>query len=306
MAKRRCLFPGCTEIAINSHLLQKRGILDNLAVDGHLFIVDTMSPFNMELEKLPLEFRRVGLKEVLALPLFCNKHDTELFTDIEVGTVDHFDYRTQILFTYRSLAGELRKKEISADLLGAMMNDSEVRILMPGHLIYKTEVKLQGFLLGISDINWYLHEIEEYLSSPGVKNFTFITREMKQLDVCASAGFTPMDFQQILDPIQELPLSSLSVNIVPRKKLCYLIVGTHNHMITPWISGFMGGCDAADDAEMENIISNILLKRCETWAMSPRLYDKLRREDRERILEELHMDVMSHDQNLFTSFNIFK
>ena len=158
MAKRRCLFPGCTEIAINSHLLQKRGILDNLAVDGHLFIVDTMSPFNMELEKLPLEFRRVGLKEVLALPLFCNKHDTELFTDIEVGTVDHFDYRTQILFTYRSLAGELRKKEISADLLGAMMNDSEVRILMPGHLIYKTEVKLQGFLLGISDINWYLHE----------------------------------------------------------------------------------------------------------------------------------------------------
>jgi hypothetical protein len=57
---------------------------------------------------------------------------------------------------------------------------------------------------------------------------------------------------------------------------------------------------------LQKRVSNILIKRCETWAISPRLFDELSPEKRNLILLEFQADVMSHDQNLNTEINIFR
>jgi hypothetical protein len=43
-----CLFKGCQDNAINSHLLQRNGILNNLIEDGHLIEIKANDFFEIE------------------------------------------------------------------------------------------------------------------------------------------------------------------------------------------------------------------------------------------------------------------
>lgn len=68
---------------INSHLLQRHGVLDNIIEDGHMYELRVRDIFKWSKDVPPVVFKKVGLNDAISYPLFCNHHDTELFLDIE-------------------------------------------------------------------------------------------------------------------------------------------------------------------------------------------------------------------------------
>jgi hypothetical protein len=88
--KWECLSDGCSQEAINSHLLQRNGILNTITKNGHLIEVKTEDVFKWEKTEFPLAFNKIGLKNSMAHPLFCDQHDTHIFYNIEKAQIDFY------------------------------------------------------------------------------------------------------------------------------------------------------------------------------------------------------------------------
>ena len=125
-AKWNCLYPNCEKDSIMSHLLQKNGILSRISTNRH--VLEIQSTHNKNNKKDKHEIKSIGLNEAFAFPGFCISHDTLLFEKIENGnTIDYYDYYTQLLFSYRALMNESRKKEIIVDYYNRILKSSELQ-----------------------------------------------------------------------------------------------------------------------------------------------------------------------------------
>ena len=84
-----CMYCGCNDFAINSHLLMRNGILKYVVEEGHLYELRSDAPEAFKIEKLPISFKKVGINRSISFPLFCNEHDTSVFIEIEKENVDY-------------------------------------------------------------------------------------------------------------------------------------------------------------------------------------------------------------------------
>ena len=81
--KRKCVLDDCNNYAINSHLLQRNGILSNISENGHLIERRLLDANRFIRDESPFEFKKVGLKNALSKPLLCGHHDSAVFKEIE-------------------------------------------------------------------------------------------------------------------------------------------------------------------------------------------------------------------------------
>lgn len=72
-----CMVSGCYQRAINSHLLQRHGVLSNVVEKGHCYELREKDIFSWTKDTPPLEFKRCGIQDAISLHLFCNHHDRE-------------------------------------------------------------------------------------------------------------------------------------------------------------------------------------------------------------------------------------
>ena len=163
----KCMVDGCPEKTINSHLLQRHGVLDNIIEDGHMYELRVRDIFKWSKDVPPVVFKKVGLNDAISYPLFCNHHDTELFLDIEKNDPDVDDYRSQLLFSYRSVCAEMRKKEIEIDV-----NQRQLRSRILNLDSFYLKECIRGLEIGIKDLKFYEEQLLNEISTP--KNlFTF-------------------------------------------------------------------------------------------------------------------------------------
>lgn len=113
--KWKCLAEDCEESSINSHYLQRNGIVNSLTENGHLIEIKLADIFKFEKNKIPISFNQIGIKKAFSKPLFCAKHDSEIFYEIENKQIDFDSYKTFILLSYRVTSAELRKKEFAIE-----------------------------------------------------------------------------------------------------------------------------------------------------------------------------------------------
>lgn len=71
-----CLCPDCNNATINSHLLQRHGILDNLAENGHMFESKAKNFYDPKSIDGSFKFHKIGINNAISWPIFCNHHDT--------------------------------------------------------------------------------------------------------------------------------------------------------------------------------------------------------------------------------------
>ena len=96
--KWKCMCPNCNENAINSHLLQRNGILNHVAENGHLYEMRGQNVYTLRYTDVLMEPQKVGVNHAISFPLFCGKHDSSLFKPIEGNRIDFDDYQTQLFF----------------------------------------------------------------------------------------------------------------------------------------------------------------------------------------------------------------
>ncbi len=94
--KIECIYTGCSEYAINSHVISKELNLRHIAENGELLHFEPVR----DSEKKELVLKNVGINEATTFKGFCKSHD-DMFKNIDVNSL--ITKEDLILQCYRSI-----------------------------------------------------------------------------------------------------------------------------------------------------------------------------------------------------------
>jgi hypothetical protein len=294
-AKRKCLWPGCNNNAINSHLLQKKGILSLIADSQHLYRLQK------NFFTLKMDFVKVGVNDALSFKGFCNKHDTEVFHDIEKEIVDFSKYHDKLLLNYRAIQHSVRKTQVNIDFCEKLRAQA----------IAQGDINIIGGITGsleasVENKRNYEEHGDLVLSSinSGVKDFYFTTITAPKLDVAASSVHQIETRSEVIQKymvgFENFKMSLVFIHIIPRVTDTLIIISCKNdvvHKATPII--------LEANADPVKFVSDTLIKCIETWVCSPAIYFKSFRQQSRRIVLESEKYPIHADFDEYISLNIF-
>lgn len=298
-----CLCPKCTDKAINSHLLQRHGILSHVTVDNHLYEITREDAFKWH-DNYPVRFKKVGLNNAISYPLFCDKHDTEIFLPIESGTLNFDDYKSQLLFSYRAVCAEIRKKETS--LMETQENSVNIE-----EMSVAGEALMIGGDKGIKDLNYYKYLLEDELKANKGK-FTFFHYSYPVLDIYSSATmsyeiFNSRSERQVEEALKKKVWDAVFIHIIPQPTSTEIIIGYHNNHTSRDLEEYVKSWNSLGADELGYKLTDLFVAHVEDWGMSPRLYEKIP-ENRFNIFFELQAkySTVVYEQKTDVGYNLFE
>ncbi len=298
--KRKCFLTSCNNFSIASHLLQKNGILNRIATDNHLFQFG-IDPYKPNL----FYFEKIGINKAFTFPGFCNKHDTSIFNEIESEELDFSRYRTNLLFSYRILANELRKKEILIDRFTSILNDFSLNLYLNNRYTSDLKDRIKGHKQSLKDGEYYLKHFYSDLEN-NTKSFTFITIELPYVEFCASGVFTyetTAEINSIPDWLWDKPLTDIYFNLLPLQDKSIAIFGCLTEMKDKcW--NYISEFDKPDKNSSLKMIGDLLLTRVENWLCSESVYNHLKLYE-STIMKITHESINTPHERRTLSFNLF-
>lgn len=298
-----CMCPKCAEKAINSHLLQRHGILSHVTEDNHLYEITKEDTFKWH-EKYPVKFKKVGLNNAISYPLFCDKHDTDIFLPIESGVIDFDDYKSQLLFSYRAVCAEIRKKEIN-------LHEIKENTAFIKEMSIISDEQLVGNDTGIKDLNYYKYLLEEELKSYYGK-FTFYHFSYPLLDIYSSASmsyeiFDSRDERQVEAALKKKVWDTIFIHIIPQLASTEIIIGYHNNHSSRDLEEYVKSWSGLEKNELGYKLTDLFVAHVEDWGMSPRLYERIP-EERFNKYFELQAKYLTEvaEQKTNVGYNLFE
>jgi len=299
--KRKCIIDGCENHSINSHLLQRNGLLKNISVDGHLIERKLIDPNKFIKDQHPVEFKRVGLKNAFSLSLFCNKHDSEIFKPIESSTVDFELYESQLLLSYRVTLAEIRKKEIVIEKFQNMLDS---KVLDGKFNRFPIESLLRGFKYGINDLKIFKNIFEkEFVTSN--KNFVFKTYKYPLIKIYASAIFSPDKTTSLDSEDPNIPYEQIFIHLLPLENELLIICGYNKQYQNKFVRKYVNKWNKLNSKKLGIGLTKLFCDRIENWGLSPEVYDRIQTE--KLIKFNLQAKSTLYFPDLFSSnLNIFE
>lgn len=297
-----CMYCGCNDSAINSHLLMRNGILNHVVEDGHLYELRSDSPEAFKREKIPCMFRKVGINHSISFPLFCNTHDTSLFIEIETGDVNYALYRHVTLYSYRALVSEIRKKEIEAEKLKRIVNSSTLYGLMGNFAIENFSKSYKLELQGIRDMEYYKEEILNDLHN-GTESYVFYSREIPLRGIYAStvSSVFSSEFETAFASI----LNIFFFHLIPKENSSQLVIGYHkdcnNDQIVNYANRWLN-----TPIERIGVMLTAIFSQIETWGMSPSVYKQLKPDNIKEFYDKLEISLSTVNQTPIEDMNLFE
>jgi len=300
--ERLCMFGDCNKKAINSHVLQKNGILNQISENDHLFQLVPANAFNFQKTGY-VQIKRIGIKEAYSFKGFCQKHDSEVFKPIESkNKLDLYNPYHQALFSYRGLCQEIRKKEISLEFV------------KKGLLFFKTKRSspvAEGFKAGIKDLTFFKNELEYAISKQDFRKFFFSTVELPKIDLCISSPLyvgkkgNPQNLEEREENYQ-YPLATSFINIFPLKNKSYFIGGFHKEYPCTWIENKLKKLSYSKSKAINKELSDLVVLLLEFWAMSPKLYNSIPKDLIRKYLQTFSKNVYNNSFEMKTKINLFE
>lgn len=296
--KRKCFIDDCFSQTISSHLLQKNGILNRISCQNHLYEI-SINPFNTP----NLSFQKIGINNALTFPGFCNKHDTEIFREIETKSIDFKNYRTNLLFSYRILSNELRKKEILIDWFKANFENNSLRNHIMPDYFYRLNSSINGYKMALKDGEYYL----KYFISDiyhNTRNFTFLTFDLPFVEICASGVFNYENSFEIAKIPDNQPLTDIYFNLLPMENKSIVIFGVLSEMkdkCWEYLNSFI--CDSRDTSLKK--VGDLLLTVVENWLCSKTVYESLKSSET-KIVYEINKTIKTNIERRELNFNLFE
>lgn len=294
-----CIYGGCDQHAINSHLLQRHGVLDRVVENGHLYEVKRCDYYKWN-RNPPIEFKMVGLNRAISLPLFCHEHDSRLFRSIEQDEIDCSDYRMQLLLCYRTVCAEIRKKEMNIEFLGRMKKSSTLQFLED-----VIDMSITGNELGIRDLDGYKSLLEQELEKIS-HNFFFVCYRYPLVKVYASSVFSyhPNDaVARIADSCTVW--DNGFVHIIPAEDCTCIILGYHNEHTNSLLQEYVVSWKDLDMASLGGKLTELFAARIESWGLAPSLYRRLSPSMTKRYIKYMSENACNYDISQYVDFNLF-
>lgn len=297
-----CMCNGCTNLAINSHLLMRNGILNYVVEDGHLYELRSDAPEAFRKEQLPVSFKKVGINQAISFPLFCNEHDTSLFKEIEDGGVDYTQYRHMALYSYRALSAEIRKKEIITERERRISESSTIKGLLGAYVVDNFSNSYKQGLRGLNDLEYYREQMLDDLNN-GTESYVFQSRELPLRGIYASTISSV--FASTEETMYAPILNTFFFHLIPIENTSRLVIGYHrehtNEKILEYANRWM-------EVPIENIgqMLTALFCQIETWGMSPSIYAKLNQDSLRAYYVKLEKCLETIDQTPIEDLNLFE
>lgn len=269
-----CIVDGCTQTAINSHLLMVNGILNNAAEDGHLIEMSIPSPYSKSFNNFKANrFKKVGIKQAFSLPIFCNQHDTTLFSDIEQKEANYTNYKHLARFSYRTICAEIRKKEQAHEVNDRIIASKTLHNLLPDSSFDSFESSNVGLDKALTELKQYAQDLLEDING-NTEHYCFATIEIPTIKVFA-AGIPNLFSGD--DVFQDRILPIFVFQALPQANSTRIIMGYHKDYSYPEMGEYIDKWKNAFVSDYGCLLTSILI-HLETWGMSPSLYDKLKPE----------------------------
>lgn len=293
----KCQCPGCTEFAINSHLLQRHGILNNISCTHKFREVKYRYPIYWTTDNNKWEFKSIGINEALSHPIFCAKHDTELFRSIEVKNFNLDSYRNQLLYSYRALCSEIVKIEVVANQWKEIIKNNEDL-----NISFNEEVSehIRKFLCTGTFLRKLKDELTEEIShNRGL--FYFKHYVYPKLDIYASAIYGGDENDNLPYGVM-IEESILFIHIIPRESTLDIIIGYPRSHVNSHIRQYIELWGNLDVNSLGYMLTDLFATKIENFGMSEELYNKIPEETKKRFIE--FKNLHSND-NVPIDFNLF-
>jgi hypothetical protein len=300
--KRKCVIEDCDNFSINSHLLQRNGLLNNISVDSHLIERKLIDPNKFVRNESPFEFKRVGLKNAFSLSLFCSKHDLEIFEPIENPFVNFKTHQSHLLLSYRVTLAEIRKKDIAIDKFQGML-DSKV---LDGKFDRSPlESTIKGFEYGINDLRFFQNLIESELES-NKNNFVFHIYSYPMKKIYASALFSPDKTFSFDSENPNIPYEQIYIHILPIDNELLIICGYHKDYQNRFVRKYVKKWANLNSKKLGIRLTKLFCDRIENWGLSPEVYEfmdseKLKKFNVQAKSTVYFPDLLSSNLNIFES-----
>jgi len=298
--KWKCIIDSCENYSINSHLLQQNGILNMIAEENHVIEVKAIDSFKWNDSSSPLTFKRVSVKNALSLNLYCIKHDTEIFKPAETIPLKLDNYTTHILYTYRTVCAEIRKKEHTVETYERLLKSSTLSGTLPKN---QFDVFISGSKRGIEDLEVYKKNIEDELNGAD-KKFEFKVIQHPLIKVYCSAGFNIYETYQT--PYEEIPLKYVFIHVIPDEKNLNIIVGYHKGFVKKSIIDYVESWDSLSMSELENRLTDLFATRVENWGLSPAIYRELDKGTEKAFIKYFGENSLNYLDGQKVNFNLFE
>jgi hypothetical protein len=302
----------CVEKSINSHLLQKNGIIDNIIEAGHVIQIK-LNEYHKMITEGPVAFNRIGINKANSLPLFCNYHDTNVFKPIESSfKID--DYRSQLLYSYRAVCAEVRKKEINIEADNRILKAKTLDKRENKDFLEMTKLSLSGEKIGFNDIMKLKLDIESELFTESKDLFGFKIFNYAFIGICMSATFTPetsdpnVDSNPILlDAIlKKERLNPIIIHLIPQKQNLFILLGYHKNLVDSEILKYIDSWDALDKTQLQKKITDLITNKVETWCISESLYKRIPQSVKQRYIDYWRSSLSIPPTYAPIDFNLFE
>lgn len=293
-----CIIDCCNEHAINSHLIQQNGILDNISINGHIIEYKLTNPFAWNANSPHFNMTLIGIKKAFSHPVFCNTHDNKIFKDIETHPIDLSSHKAHLLLSYRVICTGIRKKEKNAELFKRILNAETFKGENLSEIKMANKVNENSILL----YKKYKKLIEKELKFES-QDFTFRIYKYPILEILGSAVFSP---NENIQTNQTESTNPIFIHIIPYNNELNVIIGYNNKNINEKIIKYVDSWKNLDVSSFQQKLTYLFCVYIENWGMSPNLYNNIKKNN----LEQFKKIILNRANNYIPihlgNFNLFE
>lgn len=142
------------------------------------------------------------------------------------------------------------------------------------------------------------------------ESYVFRIREIATKEICLSSFYTyetseELNFYQLMNRKPKEEVIDIFVTFFPYKDKSIFMMGfkkVDEKIVSEYVDSFF----TDSEEKLESKITNLMLFQCETWAMSPSLYNKRLKGNDNIFKESAKFSNGNYNERLFFDINIFK
>lgn len=276
----QCCIPNCKETALShSHIVSQSVLKKYICDDKHQLIqcqIDEIHPMSviktgeMSLEK----FTTIGISASMSMPIFCKRHDNDLFCKYEgnADDVEPYDIRFQILQALRAI-GAMRYRELSRveqNMFKASLDDFyagwlyQEKVQMCKNLIRRYDATISNLFKAIDKDDFNKYE------------FVCIELEPLKLAIC-DALIDESDLEKhIMNDECDIPAKVLYVNLIPKANKSYIFWGYDKTSVSEEQITLMNNWKSSLEKSLDlKVLYDILCHCSNNWCISPNCENRI-------------------------------
>ncbi len=291
----KCLSPEgtCTEEVIDSHSIQDKRILEQLAKDYHViqiqFDKSCISKSTFENPVPPAcTYESISVHKATVFNGLCLKDDTAIFLPIDTQELNMDNPEHVFLLTYRSVLKELvtrnRAAAMSYSVYIAKVNTGEISEYLPTEeMILSMTLYKQAY-----DFSKYKKQLDSNYLSKAYDNIAWRYLILDNAPTFATASiFRPVEIEY-----NQADSALICVNIFPYNNQVYVLFSCRT-MHESVMNAYTDHIFSASGECQKYLISKLVLRYCENTVISPDYFNSWSDSKKNTISEFFHCTVNS-------------